>query len=113
MELLPCPPGNRRSERGWRHHTNRWSASGFPRGRREGVSVVSAALTARRLRRMSSRSMRWITTALLLALPVVVHAQTARVEGMAIQNDYIKDYSNIFTWLSQVPNVGNIVYGDF
>ncbi|HET7224881.1 MAG TPA: hypothetical protein VFK69_04115 [Candidatus Eisenbacteria bacterium] len=61
---------------------------------------------------MSFRSIRWIAASLLLALPVAAHAQTARVEGMAIQNDYIKDYSNIFTWLSQVPNVGNIVYGD-
>ncbi len=50
--------------------------------------------------------------ALVLALPMAANAQTSRVEGMAIQNDYIKDYSNIFTWLSQVPNVGNIVYGE-
>lgn len=50
--------------------------------------------------------------ALATALPLAAHAQTARVEGMAIQNDYIKDYTNIFTWLSQVPNVGNLVYGE-
>jgi hypothetical protein len=47
-----------------------------------------------------------------LALPVVGHAQTARVEGMALQGDYLKDYTGIFTYPSQVANVGNLVYGE-
>lgn len=50
--------------------------------------------------------------ALVLALPAVVSAQTSRVEGMAIQGDFIKDWSNIFTYGSQVANVGNLVYGE-
>ncbi len=50
--------------------------------------------------------------ALVLALPAVVSAQMSRVEGMAIQDDFIKDWSGIFTYTSQVANVGNLVYGE-
>ena len=50
--------------------------------------------------------------AVLLALPVVASAQMSRVEGMALQGDYIKDWSGIFTYTSQVANVGNLVYGE-
>ncbi len=49
---------------------------------------------------------------LVLALPVVASAQMSRVEGMAIQGDYIKDWSAIFTYTNQVANVGNLVYGE-
>ncbi len=37
--------------------------------------------------------------AVLIALPVVASAQTARVEGMALQGDYIKDYTAIYDGL--------------
>jgi len=50
--------------------------------------------------------------ALMLALPAVSSAQMSRVEGMAIQGDFIKDWSGIFTYTSQVANVGNLVYGE-
>ena len=50
--------------------------------------------------------------ALMLALPMVAMAQTSRVEGMAIQGDYIKDYTGIYTYTSGVSNVGNLVYGE-
>jgi hypothetical protein len=53
-----------------------------------------------------------LCAALVLALPVVASAQMSRVEGMAIQGDYIKDWSGIFTYTSQVANVGNLVYGE-
>jgi len=49
---------------------------------------------------------------LMVALPVVASAQMSRVEGMALQGDYIKDWSGIFTYTSQVANVGNLVYGE-
>jgi hypothetical protein len=49
---------------------------------------------------------------LVLALPVVASAQMSRVEGMAVQGDYIKDWSAIFTYTNQVANVGNLVYGE-
>lgn len=50
--------------------------------------------------------------ALMLTLPVAAIAQTSRVEGMALQGDYIKDYTGIYTYLSSVPTVGNLVYGE-
>jgi len=50
--------------------------------------------------------------ALMLTLPVAAIAQTSRVEGLALQGDYIKDYTGIFTYLSSVPTVGNLVYGE-
>src|SRR5688572_661487 len=50
--------------------------------------------------------------ALMLALPMIAIAQTSRVEGMAIQGDYIKDYTGIYTYTSGVSNVGNLVYGE-
>src|SRR5690348_13786003 len=49
--------------------------------------------------------------ALLLTLPVMAHAQTSRVEGMALNGDYIKDYTAIYGWPSSITNVGNLVYG--
>jgi len=49
---------------------------------------------------------------IMLTLPVLAVAQTSRVEGMAIQGDYIKDYTGLFTYLSEVSNVGNLVYGE-
>ena len=51
--------------------------------------------------------------ALLLTLPVMAHAQTSRVEGMALNGDYIKDYTAIYGWPSSITNVGNLVYGEF
>ena len=51
--------------------------------------------------------------ALLIALPVAANAQTSRVEGMALQGDYIKDFTGIYTYPSQVSNVGNLIYGEF
>src|SRR5262245_32355544 len=50
--------------------------------------------------------------ALLMGLPVMALAQMSRVEGMALQGDYIKDWSGIFTYTSSVANVGNLVYGE-
>ncbi len=62
-------------------------------------------------------SSRWIlrsfaTAAVLVALPVMAMAQTSRVQGMALQGDYIKDYTGIYTYVSGVSNVGNLVYGE-
>lgn len=63
-------------------------------------------------------SSRWImksvvlAVALALALPVVASAQTSRLQGMTLQGDYVKDYTSIYTYPSQVSNVGNLVYGE-
>lgn len=51
-------------------------------------------------------------TALFAALPVVASAQTSRVDGMNVPGDFIKDYSGIYTYVSEVANVGNLVYGE-
>jgi hypothetical protein len=64
---------------------------------------------------MSSRMLKWLLLAsvLLVALPVVAGASTSRVAGLGTQGDYIKDYTNIFTYPSCISNVGNLVYGEF
>ena len=53
-----------------------------------------------------------LAAAALMALPTLALAQTSRVEGMALQGDYIKDYTGIYTYTSGVVNVGNLVYGE-
>lgn len=55
---------------------------------------------------------RIVLGAVLLALPVAAQAQTSRVEGMALPGDYIKDYTGIYTYVSGVSSVGNLVYGE-
>lgn len=62
---------------------------------------------------MQSRFLKGMALALVtVALPVVAFAQTSRVAGMSIQGDYIKDYSNIFTYIDCVTCFGNLVYGE-
>ncbi|MEO5617019.1 MAG: hypothetical protein ABIS67_04555, partial [Candidatus Eisenbacteria bacterium] len=41
------------------------------------------------------------------------NAQSSRVEGMALQGDYIKDYTSIYSYPSSISHVGNLVYGEF
>jgi hypothetical protein len=63
-------------------------------------------------------SSRWISKLVvlsafvLMALPVVAFAQTSRLEGMTLQGDYVKDYTNMFTFPSTVVNAGNLAYGE-
>jgi hypothetical protein len=63
---------------------------------------------------MSHRIMRRVilVAAALVALPAAALAQTSRVEGMALQGDYLKDYTNIFSYTSCLTSVGNLVYGE-
>lgn len=63
---------------------------------------------------MSSRVVKWLLLASLvvLAFPVVAVASPARVDGLGIQGDYIKDYTNVYTYLSNICCVGNLVYGE-
>jgi len=58
--------------------------------------------------------MKWslLALVLLLVLPVAAGASTSRLMGMGVQGDFVKDYTNIFTYPSCLPNVGNIVYGE-
>lgn len=63
---------------------------------------------------MQSRLLKGLALALVaVALPVVAFAQNSRVEGLNVQGDYIKDYTNIFTYTSCITGVGNLVYGEF
>ena len=61
---------------------------------------------------------RWLTfsialaAVLMMALPVVGFAQTSRIEGMAIQGDYVKDYTGIYTYPSCLTSVGNLMYAE-
>ncbi len=53
-----------------------------------------------------------VLLALALLVPSLAVAQTSRVQGMALQGDYIKDYTGIYTYMSSVNNFGNLVYGE-
>src|SRR6267378_5711896 len=61
---------------------------------------------------------RWLTfsialvVVLMVALPVAGFAQTSRIEGMAIQGDYVKDYTGIYTYPSCITAVGNLMYAE-
>lgn len=63
---------------------------------------------------MSSRTVKWLLLAsiLLLAFPVAAGASTSRLAGMGVQGDYVKDYTNVFTYVSSMCCVGNVVYGE-
>lgn len=63
---------------------------------------------------MSSRVVKWLILAsiLLMAFPVLAGASTSRLAGMGVQGDYVKDYTNIFTYVSNLCCVGNLVYGE-
>src|SRR5262245_22883723 len=53
-----------------------------------------------------------LAVATIATLPAAALAQTSRVEGMALQGDYIKDYTGIYSYVSGVAGVGNLVYGE-
>lgn len=62
---------------------------------------------------MRNRTSRFIIgAAMLVVLPVVAQASTARLEGMALPGDYTKDYTAIYSWPSSITGVGNLVYGE-
>ena len=49
---------------------------------------------------------------MLMALPVVSSATTARLEGMSLSPDYTTDFTAIYGWPSAITGVGNLVYTD-
>jgi hypothetical protein len=53
-----------------------------------------------------------LAAAVVVALPVVASAQTSRLQGMTLQGDYVKDYTNIYSYPSCLTSVGNLVYGE-
>jgi len=47
---------------------------------------------------------------LLVVIPTVAFASASRVAALNVPGDYIKDYTGIFTYVSGVNSVGNLVY---
>jgi hypothetical protein len=54
-----------------------------------------------------------LVAAMFAAIPSAAFASSARIDGMNVPGDYVKDYTGIFTYLSGVTGVGNLVYGEF
>ena len=60
---------------------------------------------------MHKRFARFAVGALLvIALPGVAAASSARLDGMNVPGDYTKDYTGIFSYASGINSVGNLVY---
>jgi hypothetical protein len=49
---------------------------------------------------------------LLVVIPTVAFASSSRVAGLGVPVDYVKDYTGIFTYVSGVNSVGNLVYAE-
>ncbi len=59
---------------------------------------------------MSNRMTRILSAVALAAvIPAVAFASASRVAGLNVPGDYIKDYTGIFTYVSGVGSVGNLV----
>jgi hypothetical protein len=62
---------------------------------------------------MSKRMTRILSAiTLLVVIPTVAFASASRVAGLNVPGDYIKDYTGIYTYVSGVNSVGNLVYAD-
>ncbi len=48
--------------------------------------------------------------ACLAVIPAVAFASSSRLQGMNVPGDYVKDYTGVFTYVSGVGSVGNLVY---
>ncbi len=60
---------------------------------------------------MHKRMTRILSALFLLAvIPAVVFASPGRVAGLNVPGDYIKDYTGIYTYISGINSVGNLVY---
>lgn len=58
------------------------------------------------------KNMRHIFAALacLAVIPAAAFASSSRVQGLNVPGDYVKDYTNMYTYMSGVGSVGNLVY---
>ena len=62
---------------------------------------------------MHKRMLRLFSALSLLAvLPAGALASPGRVDGLNVPGDYIKDYTGIYTYVSGVNSVGNLVYAE-
>jgi len=53
-----------------------------------------------------------LVAAAAIVIPTIAFASTARINGMNVPGDYTKDYTGMFTYVSSVNSVGNLVYGE-
>lgn len=53
-----------------------------------------------------------VVAAVACMVPAVAFASTARMTGLGIPGDYVKDYTGMFTYLSSVNSTGNLVYAE-
>lgn len=58
------------------------------------------------------KNMRRIFAALacLAVIPAAAFASSSRVQGLNVPGDYVKDFTNMYTYMSGVGSVGNLVY---
>src|SRR5436190_7751425 len=49
---------------------------------------------------------------LLVVIPTAAFASSSRIAGLGVPGDYVKDYTGIFTYVSGVSSVGNLVYAE-
>lgn len=49
---------------------------------------------------------------LLTLIPALAFASSSRVASMNVPGDYLKDYTNLYTYMSGVGSVGNLVYAE-
>lgn len=53
-----------------------------------------------------------VVAAVACMVPAVAFASTARMTGLGVPGDYVKDYTGMFTYLSCVNSTGNLVYAE-
>lgn len=53
-----------------------------------------------------------VVAAVASMVPAIAFASTARITGLGIPGDYVKDYTGMFTYLSSVNSTGNLVYAE-
>src|SRR5512134_3746161 len=53
-----------------------------------------------------------VVAAVACMVPAVAFASTARMTGLNVPGDYVKDYTGMFTYLSSVNSTGNLVYAE-
>jgi hypothetical protein len=53
-----------------------------------------------------------VVAAVASMVPAVAFASTARMTGLNVPGDYVKDYTGMFTYLSSVNSTGNLVYAE-
>lgn len=53
-----------------------------------------------------------VVAAVACLVPAIAFASTARLTGLNVPGDYVKDYTGMFTYLSCINSTGNLIYGE-